>query len=109
MSKNNNVDVYDVVVKNHAWNDVDAIGIRKFMMYKLLVILPEIENKLLHGRIKDKETEKIRIEYFKQYINISNCINNFTKDASYYVEKDVLKEFLDVDVSDDFDFVENPE
>lgn len=110
MSKNN-IDVYDVAVnKTQAgYDDDDAIGIRKFMMYKLLMIMPEIENKILHGRIKDKETEKIRLEYFKQYINICNCVNNFTKDASYRLDKEMLKEFLDVDVIDDFDFVESSE
>lgn len=111
MSNDNNaIDVYEVAVnKTQAGYDDDAIGIRKFMMYKLLMIMPEIENKLLHGRIKDKETEKIRLEYFKQYINICNCINNFTKDASYRINKEMLKEFLDVDVADDFDVVENQE
>ena len=84
------VDVYDVASAKATMfsiNDNDEIAIRKFMMLRLLKIIPEIENKILHGRIKDKETEKIRIEYFKQYINICNCINNFTKDASYRFEK----------------------
>lgn len=106
------VDVYEVASKKatlFALNDDDDIAIRKFMMLRLLKIIPEIENKILHGRIKDKETEKIRIEYFKQYINICNCINNFTKDASYRVQKDMLKNYLDFDVADDFDVVENPE
>ena len=106
------VDVYDVASAKATMfsiNDNDEIAIRKFMMLRLLKIIPEIENKILHGRIKDKETEKIRIEYFKQYINICNCINNFTKDASYRFEKGMLKNYLDIDVADDFDFVENPE
>ena len=106
------VDVYDVASKKatlFAINDDDEIAIRKFMMLRLLKIIPEIENKILHGRIKDKETEKIRIEYFKQYINICNCINNFTKDASYRIEKQMLKNYLDFDIADDFDSVENPE
>ena len=106
------VDVYDVASAKASLftvNDGDEIAIRKFMMLRLLKIIPEIENKILHGRIKDKETEKIRIEYFKQYINICNCINNFTKDASYRFEKGMLKNYLDIKVADDFDFDENSE
>lgn len=90
--KKNNVDVYDVVSKNG-----DVIPIRQLMFLRLLKVIPEIENKILNGRIKDKETEKIRLEYFKVYINACNCINNFTKGYSYNYEKDKLMDFLDVD------------
>lgn len=105
------VDVYDVASAKatlFSINDENEIAIRKFMMLRLLKIIPEMENKILNGRIKDKETEKIRIEYIKQYINICNCINNFTKDASYRVEKEMLKNYLDIDAADNF-IVENPE
>lgn len=114
MKKNNdenNVNVYDVASKSESLlgigND-DVVPIRKFMMLRLLKIIPELENKILHGRIKDKESEKIRLEYFKQYINICNCINNFTKDASFTVDKNVLINYLDDGVVDDF-IVENSE
>ena len=105
------VDVYEVAAAQPSLYSLNAdeIAIRKFMMLRLLKIIPELENKILHGRIKDKETEKIRLDYIRQYINLCNCINNFTKDASYRFEKGMLKEYLDIDVADDFDFVENPE
>ncbi len=111
MKKNdnkNNVDVYEVASKKSSLfaADNDEISIRKFMLLRLLKIVPELENKILHGRIKDKESEKIRLEYFKQYINICNCINNFTKNSAYRFDKEMLKEFLDIDVADDFN-VEN--
>ena len=99
MSKNNNDDIYDVVTINSA--DGELIPIRQLMFLKLLKIIPELENKILNGRIKDKETEKIRLEYFKTYINACNCINNFTKGYSYKFDKDKLMDFLDVD--DDVD------
>lgn len=106
----NNVDAYDVVIKSKNLLGIgnDDVHIRKFMLLRLLKIIPELENKILHGRIKDKESEKIRLEYFKQYINICNCINNFTKNESFYVDKDVLKNYLADGVVDDF-IVENPE
>ena len=105
------VDVYEVAASKTTMYSLDAddVAIRKFMMLRLLKIIPELENKILHGRIKDKETEKIRLDYIRQYINLCNCINNFTKDASYRIEKGMLKNYLDIDVADDFDFVENPE
>lgn len=101
MSKNN-VDVYDVVTRMKG--DDEVIPIRQIMFLRLLKVIPELENKILNGRIKDKETEKIRLEYFKVYINACNCINNFTKGYSYNYEKDKLMDFLDVD-----DIVENSE
>ena len=104
------VDVYDVASKNEIFADLnDGVSIRKFMMLRLLKIIPELENKILNGRIKDKDAEKIRLEYFKQYINLCNCINNFTKNASYKIEKDLLKNYLDVEIVDNFDVIENPD
>lgn len=52
-------------------NNTGEISIEKFMVLRILRILPELENKILHGRIKDKETEKIRLEYYKQNMWIS--------------------------------------
>lgn len=94
----NNVDVYDVVSRMKG--DDEVIPIRQLMFLRLLKVIPELENKILNGRIKDKETEKIRLEYFKVYINACNCINNFTKGYSYNFEKDKLMDFLDVDVGE---------
>ena len=95
MKNNNDVNVYDVVGRMNG--DDEIIPIRQLMFLRLLKVIPELENKILNGRIKDKETEKIRLEYFKVYINACNCINNFTKGYSYNFEKDKLMEYLDVD------------
>ena len=81
-------------------NNTGEISIEKFMMLRILKILPELENKILHGRIKDKETEKIRLEYYKQYVNICNSINNFTKDACYRIPIDKLKDLLDMNTNE---------
>ena len=81
-------------------NNTGEISIEKFMVLRILKILPELENKILHGRIKDKETEKIRLEYYKQYVNICNSINNFTKDASYRIPTDKLKDLLDMNTNE---------
>ena len=81
-------------------NNTGEISIEKFMVLRILRILPELENKILHGRIKDKETEKIRLEYYKQYVNICNSINNFTKDACYRIPIDKLKDLLDMNTNE---------
>ena len=94
MKHDNEVDVYDVVSRMK--DDGEVIPIRQLMFLRLLKVIPELENKILNGRIKDKETEKIRLEYFKVYINACNCINNFTKGYSYNFEKDKLMDYLDV-------------
>ena len=110
VNENSAFDVYNVAsTKSNTdiLNNNDVIYIRKFMMLRLLRIIPELENKILNGRIKDKDAEKIRIEYFKQYINLCNCINSFIKDYEYKFDTNLLKNYLDVDVVDNFDIVGN--
>lgn len=99
--KNEDDMIYELASQKDLFNNnTGEISIEKFMVLRILKILPELENKILHGRIKDKETEKIRLEYYKQYVNICNSINNFTKDASYRIPTDKLKDLLDMNTNE---------
>lgn len=99
--KNEDDMIYELASQKDLFNNnTGEISIEKFIVLRILKILPELENKILHGRIKDKETEKIRLEYYKQYVNICNSINNFTKDASYRIPTDKLKDLLDMNTNE---------
>lgn len=99
--KNEDDMIYELASQKDLFNNnTGEISIEKFMVLRILRILPELENKILHGRIKDKETEKIRLEYYKQYVNICNSINNFTKDACYRIPIDKLKDLLDMNTNE---------
>lgn len=107
MKKNDyekNVDIFDVTSETSIFSGNEIIYAKMFMIGKLFKLMQGVENKILHGRIKDKESEKIRLDYFKAYVNACNCINNLTKQSQYNFDKDLLKNYLDNDFDfDDFD------
>lgn len=77
----------------------ERMDIREVLSLKMFKMLQEIDNKLTKGRIKDKETEKIRIDYIKTYINGCNCFMNLTKQrgVNTYYDKEILKEFINLE------------
>lgn len=78
-----NIDLRDVLVLN-VFNTINAMN-----------------DKLINGRIKDKEAEKIRIDYLKTYINACNCFINLVKNtkANTIYDKDLVKKFVDIDLT----------
>ena len=58
-----------------------------------------MNNKLVNGRIKDKEVEKIRVDYLKTYINACNCFINLVNKGNVNViyDKNVLKDFINLE------------
>ena len=47
-------------------------------------MIQELEHKILNGRIKDKEAEKIKLDYIKTYVNVGNCFNTLSKGTNNY-------------------------
>lgn len=56
-----------------------------------------MEKKILTGRIKNPEKEKIRLEYIKAYINGCNCFKSITDNANAgtVYKPEIIKEYLD--------------
>lgn len=75
------------------------INLTEVVMLNLFKTINSMNNKLVTGRIKDKEAEKIRIEYLKTYINgvnsFINLINKTNVNPSY--SKKVLEDFIKID------------
>ena len=68
------------------------INIKQMLSLNLYNILLEMEKKILNGRIKNPEKEKIRLDYIKAYINGCNCLKSLSPTMSY--NPDDLKEYL---------------
>lgn len=73
-----------------------TINLKQILSLNLYKILEEMEKKILNGRIKNPEAEKIRLEYIKAYINGCNCFKSITDNgnAGTIYKTDVIKEYL---------------
>ncbi len=89
------------------------VNLKQMLSLNLYKILEEMEKKILNGRIKNPEKEKIRLEYIKAYINGCNCFKSITdnENAGTIYDTEVIKEYLNtpqemVDIEPDDDPVE---
>lgn len=74
------------------------VNLKQILSLNLYKILEEMEKKILKGRIKNPDAEKIRLEYIKAYINGCNCFKSITDNetAGTIYKTDVIKEYLDI-------------
>ena len=77
----------------------ELVDIREVMALNMFKTITSINDKILKGRIKDKDSEKIKIQYLKTYVSLCSVFNNFVKDAEVESKfsKDKLKEFINID------------
>ena len=73
------------------------VNLKQILSLNLYKILEEMEKKILTGRIKNPEAEKIRLEYIKAYINGCNCFKSITDNtnAGTVYDTNIIKEYLD--------------
>ena len=78
----------------------DTVNLKQVLSLNLYKILEEMEKKILNGRIKNPDAEKIRLEYIKAYINGCNCFKSITDNANAgtVYDSNVIKEYLDTPV-----------
>ena len=75
----------------------EQVSLKQVLSLKLFKMIQELEHKILTGRIKDKEAEKIKLEYIKTYVNACNCFNTISKGTNNYYNKSALMKFVDID------------
>lgn len=77
-------------------SDDPKVNLKQMLSLNLYKILEEMEKKILNGRIKNPDAEKIRLEYIKAYINGCNCFKSITDNgnAGTVYKTDVIKEYL---------------
>ena len=77
----------------------ENINLTDVLVLNLFNTINAMNDKLNNGRIKDKEAEKIRIDYLKTYINAYNCFINLVKNtnANTIYDKKIVKNFTNID------------
>ena len=95
-------------VKNPVFED--KTNLKQVLSLNLYKIMQEMEKKILNGRIKNPEAEKIRLEYIKAYINGCNCFKSITDNgnAGTIYDSEVIRKYLEttqemVDIEPDDD------
>ena len=75
----------------------DRTNLKQVLSLNLYKILEEMEKKILTGRIKNPEKEKIRLEYIKAYINGCNCFKSITDNANAgtLYDNETIKKYLE--------------
>ena len=77
----------------------EKVSLKEIVFLRQFKLLQELENKILNGRIKDKETEKIKLQYYKVYLNaISIFIKLANSVKSPYYDKEIIKDLINADV-----------
>ena len=89
--------------KRYSW-DIDKefeerYDLREILSLKMFKVIQDLEKKLSKGRIKDKEVEKIRLDYLKTYINACNCYMSLSKNSNHFYNEETLRKFIDNDES----------
>lgn len=75
----------------------EQVNLKQILSLRMFKLIQELEHKILNGRIKDKEAEKIRLEYIKTYVNACNCFNNISKGTHNFYSKDGLMKFVNTE------------
>ena len=88
-------DILIETVKNPLYDD--RTNLKQILSLNLYKILQEMEKKILTGRIKNPDAEKIRLEYIKAYINGCNCFKSITDNgnAGTMYDRDVIRKYLE--------------
>ena len=72
----------------------DVIYMHDLLTYKLLNILMNLEYKIEKGRIKDKQSEKIKLQYYNTYVSTVNTLIRLNQGRSPKYDKDKFEKFI---------------
>lgn len=90
---------FDDVVYDYDKLLEEQIDLKDVLTLNLFKTINTMNDKLINGRIKDKDAEKIRIDYLKTYINACNSfinlINKCNVNTKY--DKNTISAFMDLD------------
>ena len=75
---------------------VDEVNLDNVLHLKLIEVIEELGNKLTKGRLKNVETEKVRLSYYKLYLDSIKTYLDFKKNrvGSHKVNVDELEPIL---------------
>ena len=75
---------------------VDEVDLDSVLHLKLIEVIEELGNKLTKGRLKNVETEKVRLSYYKLYLDSIKTYLDFKKNrvGNYKVDVNKLEPIL---------------
>lgn len=76
------------------------ISLNEIIVLRQFKLIQQLDNKILNGRIKDKETEKIKIQYYKLYLDAVNTFVKLTKGFNTQYDKEFIKDFFFADIEE---------
>lgn len=76
------------------------ISLREIIVLRQFKLIQQLDNKIMNGRIKDKETEKIKIQYYKLYLDAVNTFVKLTKGINTQYDKEFIKDFFFADIEE---------
>ena len=79
----------------------EKVSLKEIVFLRQFKLLQELENKILNDRIKEKETEKIKLQYYKVYLNaVSIFIKLANSVKSPYYDKDIIEDLINLDIKE---------
>lgn len=75
----------------------ENVSLKEIVILRQFKLIQELDNKLCNGRIKDKESEKIKLQYYKIYLEAVNTFMKLTNNFNTYYDKEALKKFVNTD------------
>lgn len=76
------------------------ISLNEIIVLRQFKLIQQLDNKIMNGRIKDKETEKIKIQYYKLYLDAVNTFVKLTKGFNTQYDKEFIKDFFFADIEE---------
>ena len=79
----------------------EKVSLKEIVFLRQFKLLQELENKILNGRIKEKKNEKIKLQYYKVYLNaVSIFIKLANSVKSPYYDKDIIEDLINLDIKE---------
>lgn len=78
----------------------ENISLKEIVMLRQFKLVQELDNKICNGRIKDKEAEKLKIQYYKLYLDAVNIFMKLANSMNTNYDKEIIKKFLHTDFED---------
>ena len=78
----------------------ENVSLTEIVMLRQFKLIQELDNKITNGRIKDKESEKLKIQYYKLYLDAVNMFMKIANGMNTNYDKKIMENFLHTDFED---------
>ena len=93
----NNNNLLNELKEFNEYSKTNVVRIKNLLSYKMIGLLLNLEYKIENGRIKDKDAEKIKLQYFNTYISGVNTLirlHSLDDGANPFYDKETINNFM---------------